>query len=139
MALFVALLIAPVALFWHAFFPPSPSPPPGTSAPQPDQEVVQQFEALREEHERAMRQFHQELPAAGSKTDAEVIAEKHPGKQYFLGFVALAEKQPEHPLCPHIVGYALHCAGPYMTHEDHLRIKSILEQHHRLSRPGFSP
>jgi hypothetical protein len=139
MALFVALVIAPVALLWHAFLPSSPPPPPGTSAPRPDQEVVQQFVALRQEHERAMRQFHEELAPAGVQAGVAVLAAMHPGKRYFQRLVELAEKHPEHPICPHIVGYALHCAGPDMTHEDHLRIKSILERHHRPRKPGFSP
>jgi hypothetical protein len=137
-ALVVALLIAPVALFWHAFFPPSQTPEEGVSAPPPDPQVVRQFAALREEHERAMRQFHQEL-AAGPHVGPECIAEKHPGKKYFQRFVALAEQHPEHPMCPHIVGYALHCAGPNMAHEDHLRIIFILEHHHRLAKPGVRP
>jgi hypothetical protein len=141
MALFAFVLIAAVALWWHRFFLPSPSAQPDTSAPQPDapppkpdQEVVRQFEALREEHRRAMRQFHQGLAAAGSQANAEVLVAKHPGKKYFQRFVELAEKHPEDPLCPHIVGYALHCAGPAITPEDHLRIQSILEQHHCLSK-----
>jgi hypothetical protein len=135
MALLVLLVIAPVALFWHAIFPPSPSPPPGRPVPLPDQTVVQQFMALREEHDQAMRLFHEAVAAAG----AAVIAATHPGKMYFLRFVELAEQHPEHPICPHIVGFALHCGGPYLTPEDHLRIKLILEQHHRLSKPGVGP
>jgi hypothetical protein len=135
MALFVALVIAPIALFWHVFFPPSPSPPPGRPVPPPDQSVVQQFMTLREEHDQAMRLFQDVVAAAG----AAVVAATHPGKQYFLRLVELAEKHPEHAICPHIVGFALHCAGPHLTPEDHLRIKWILEQHHRLSKPGVSP
>jgi hypothetical protein len=134
MALFVSLVIAPVALFWHAILPPSPSPPPSRPVPLPDQTVVQQFMALRVEHDQAMRQFQDVVTAAG----AAVVAATNPGKMYFLRFIELAEKHPEHPICPHIVGFALHCAGPYLTHEDHLRIKSILEQHHHLSKPGAS-
>jgi hypothetical protein len=101
--------------------------------------VVQQFEALCLEYHQAMRQFHRELAAAGPRADGEVIAEKHPGKKYFQGFVELAEKHPEHPICPHIVGHALLCAGPDITPEEHVRIGSILEQHHRLFNPVGSP
>jgi hypothetical protein len=146
MALFVLLVIAPVALFWQACLPPSPPPPPAGPAPPPHQEVMQQFTALREEHDQAMLKFQEELAAAGSKVAAAgpvaetaVLAEKYPGKKYFLRFIELAEKHPEHPICPIIVGHALHSAGPYMTHEDHLRIKSILERHHRLFKPGDRP
>jgi hypothetical protein len=101
--------------------------------------VVQQFAVLREEHEQAMLQFRQELVAAGPTADLAVLAEKHPGKKYFLRLVELAEKHPEHPLCSQIVGYALHCGGPHVTPEDQLRAKSILEQHQRLSKSGVSP
>jgi hypothetical protein len=134
-AVFVSLWIAAVALFWHAFLPPSQAPERGVSAPRPDPGVVEQFEALRREHHRAMSQFHRELAAAGSEPDAEILVEKHPGKQYFQRFLELAEKHPGHPICPHIVGYALVCAGPDITPEDHMRIKGILEQNRRLLIP----
>jgi hypothetical protein len=139
-ALFAFLLIAPIALFWNAFasknLPNQPPPHGRVFRPHLLPEVSQKFDALVQQHEKAKDDYQRDLGAVSADADPGAIAEKNPDRKFFRRFLELAEQHLGDPTCPRIVTYALACCGgPHLTPEDHIRVKTILAQHHSRSSP----
>jgi hypothetical protein len=127
-ALFVFLLTAPIALFCNPWLSGSPTLP--EEAPRPRWHVARapDFQALCREHQMAVRDYEQQVKAAGPDADPATLAELDPARQFFPRFLALAEKHAGDYMAPLIVKYALvHCGGPHISHEQHMQIKAVLE------------
>jgi hypothetical protein len=128
-ALFVCLLVAPVALFWGVLTSPREAPPASVSAPEPDPDLVRRFAALCQEHQQAVSDYQRDLVAAGPNAAGRVAAENHPNLRFFPRFLELAEQHTGDPLCPQILQYAVsHCAGAPIAPEVDKRILAILKR-----------
>jgi hypothetical protein len=130
-ALIATLLLAatPFVLLWKDLRPPE-QPAEQTVARDKPPEAVLQFEILRREYEQALLEFHKEMAAAGLNVDEQTVLEMHPGRQFILRFLQLAEKHVDDPICSHIVMYAMsRCAGPHMKPEYLQRAATLMKQH----------
>jgi hypothetical protein len=126
--IFGVLLSAPVGLFWDVFARQTlafENLPVSSGIPR----VVEEFRVLCQEHQLALLHFHQERDAADRNGQEPSITQTNPAEEYFLRFLALAEKHAGNNFCHTILAYAVsHCHGPHVTPECHQRIQAVLEE-----------
>src|SRR5262245_45462638 len=117
--IFGVLLTAPLGLFWDSIVQ-QPRPTEGRPAVSASAHIVEEFEALFREYQLGLQHFRQESDAASRNGLEPSITTVNPTEEYFLRFLALAEKYPGHRFCHTILGYAVcHCHGPHVTAELH--------------------